>query len=51
MHEIHDGSMEEEEQKTLVSFSIIGDSFADIVCFSERLPILGGDVRLEHPGK
>ena len=46
--------------KTKISVSIIGDAFVDLFCFLNdgssaaeggKLPVLGGDVRVNQPGK
>ncbi len=38
--------------KTKVSVSIIGDAFADLLCYLDNgLPKIGGDVRVNKPSK
>ena len=57
---INSSSARKEGGKTKISVSIIGDAFVDLFCFLNdgssaaeggKLPVLGGDVRVNQPGK
>ncbi len=44
--------LEDPSIKTKVSVSIIGDAFADLLCYLDNgLPKIGGDVRVNKPSK